>query len=269
MQATRRIQPTGPVAPVPPKEATDFLGLPFQAMPVPQAARYISANALGGDGFWYVVTPNVDHMVRMTREPVLKPLYERSKLILNDSRIIELLASWDKLDLPASPGADVVQRLFAKEIDPDEPVVVVGCTASEITALKAKFGLSDVRWHDAPMGLRRNPEAIQRAADFMADNPARFHFLCVGSPQQEMIAQAASEHGGVTGVGLCCGASIDFLTGKSRRAPEWMREMRLEWFYRLTNEPHRLTKRYLVDGPKIFRLWWADRKRRKARAAAV
>lgn len=244
--------------------AINFLGLPFQAMQTRNAARHIAGNALGGGGFWYVVTPNVDHMVRLSREPELRELYEESGLILNDSRILELLARWDKLDLPASPGADVVNALFAREVDPEEPVVVIGCTASEITALKAKFGLSDVRWHDAPMGLRRNPEAISKAAQFMADNPARFHFICVGSPQQEMVAVAAREHGGVQGVGLCCGASLDFLTGKSRRAPEWMRRSRLEWLHRLTNEPQRMAKRYLFDGPKVFGLWQADRKRRKA-----
>lgn len=246
--------------------AIPFLGLPFQAMPTRQAARYIAANALGSDNFWYVVTPNVDHMVRLSREPGLRPLYDTSGLILNDSRILELLGKWDGLDLPASPGADIVQTLFAREVDQDEPVVVIGCTASEITALKARFGLSDVRWHDAPMGLRKNPDAIQRAAKFMADNPSRFHFLCVGSPQQEMVAIAAREHGGVQGVGICCGASVDFLTGKSRRAPEWMRRFRLEWLHRLTNEPQRMVKRYLLDGPKIFSIWRKDRKQRQAQA---
>ncbi|MEE2878702.1 MAG: WecB/TagA/CpsF family glycosyltransferase [Pseudomonadota bacterium] len=244
--------------------STEFLGLPFQAMQTRQAARQIAAHALEADGFWYVVTPNVDHMVRLSREPDLRPLYDGAGMILNDSRILELLAKWDKLDLPASPGADVVQTLFEREIDPEEPVVVVGCTASEITALKAKFGLSDVRWHDAPMGLRKNPEAIRKAAEFMAANRARFHFICVGSPQQEMVAIAASELGGVSGVGLCCGASLDFLTGKSRRAPDWVRQARLEWLHRLTSEPQRLAKRYLLDGPRIFSLWRSDRRKRRS-----
>lgn len=246
--------------------ATQFLGLPFQPMETRDAAHHIAARALGSEGFWYVVTPNVDHMVRLNREPDLRSVYEQSGLILNDSRILELLASWEKLALPASPGADIVQRIFEHELEPDEPVVVIGCTASEITALKAKFGLSDVRWHDAPMGLRHNPDAIRAAAKFMAENPARFHFLCVGSPQQEMVAIAAREHGGVQGVGICCGASIDFLTGKSRRAPNWIRKYRLEWLHRLTSEPKRMVKRYLIDGPKIFGIWTRDRKARKTHA---
>ena len=264
MQNSQTMTPLEVEPTAPDTGATEFLGLPFQAMKTRDAARHIALNARGGDGFWYVVTPNVDHVVRMEREPELEPLYRSSGLILNDSRILELLASWEKMDLPASPGADIVQTLFERELEQDEPVVVIGCTASEITALKARFGLSDVRWHDAPMGLKNNPDAIRAAADFMADNPARFHFLCVGSPQQEMVAMAAYERGGVSGVGLCCGASIDFLTGRTRRAPEWMRKYRLEWLHRLTSEPGRMVKRYLVDGPKIFGIWRRDRKARKA-----
>ena len=266
MQASRTALQQGLGAPEPRRDSTEFLGLPFQAMQTRQAARQIAAHTLESDRFWYVVTPNVDHMVRLSRQPDLRSLYDGAGMILNDSRILELLAKWDKLDLPASPGADVVQALFEREIDPEEPVVVVGCTASEITALKAKFGLSDVRWHDAPMGLRKNPEAIRKAAEFMATNKARFHFICVDSPQQEMVATAARELGTVTGVGICCGASLDFLTGKSRRAPEWMRRARLEWLHRLTNEPQRMAKRYIIDGPKIFSLWLADRRQRRERA---
>ncbi|RIJ23822.1 glycosyltransferase [Henriciella barbarensis] len=247
-------------------EPVTFLGLEFQPRTARQAARSIAARALGADSFWYVVTPNVDHMVRLQREEALRTLYDEADLILNDSRILELLARVEGIDLPASPGADIVQQLFEREVDSDEPVVVIGCTASEISALKARFGLSDVRWHDPPMGLRNKPEAVKAAAEFMARNPSRFHFLCVGSPQQEMVALAAKQLGNVQGVGLCCGASLDFLTGRTKRAPEWMRRFRLEWLHRLTSEPQRMFKRYLIDGPKIFGIWRQDRKRRRQAA---
>lgn len=47
------------------------------------------------------------------------------------------------------------------------------------------------------------------------------------------------------------GAAFDFVTGKIRRAPKWMRDMGLEWFYRLIQEPKRLWRRYLM-GNSIF-----------------
>lgn len=56
------------------------------------------------------------------------------------------------------------------------------------------------------------------------------------------------------GLTLCCGASINFLTGVERRAPQWMQRLSLEWLYRLLQNPRRLARRYLVRGPQIVRL---------------
>jgi UDP-N-acetyl-D-mannosaminuronic acid transferase (WecB/TagA/CpsF family) len=80
--------------------------------------------------------------------------------------------------------------------------------------------------------------------------------LAIGSPQQEIIAQRLKERGIARGLALCVGASINFLTGIEKRAPLWMREAGLEWLYRLTKNPRRLWKRYLVRGPKIFLFLW-------------
>jgi exopolysaccharide biosynthesis WecB/TagA/CpsF family protein len=102
------------------------------------------------------------------------------------------------------------------------------------------------------MGLRNKPEAIAACAEFVARNPSRFVFLCVGSPQQEMVAAAIAARTDTAGIGLCCGASLDFLGGKAARAPLWMRRARLEWLHRLISEPGRLARRYLVQGPKIL-----------------
>jgi len=113
------------------------------------------------------------------------------------------------------------------------------------------------------MGLRKNLKAVQQCADFVAQNPARFTFICVGSPQQEMIAKACLRRGDCEGVGLCVGASLDFLAGKVARAPKWMQNLRIEWLHRLLCEPGRMWKRYLVDGPKIIFLWLEWRKAQK------
>jgi N-acetylglucosaminyldiphosphoundecaprenol N-acetyl-beta-D-mannosaminyltransferase len=60
------------------------------------------------------------------------------------------------------------------------------------------------------------------------------------------------------------GAAFDFHVGKLKRAPVWMQEHGLEWFYRLVHEPKRLWRRYLVNGPMFFwnaGLEWAGLKR--------
>ena len=50
------------------------------------------------------------------------------------------------------------------------------------------------------------------------------------------------------------GAAFDFHTGRIAQAPEWMRECGLEWFFRLTMEPRRLWRRYLLYGAEFVAL---------------
>jgi N-acetylglucosaminyldiphosphoundecaprenol N-acetyl-beta-D-mannosaminyltransferase len=238
-----------------------FLGFDFAPLGLAGALAHLSRTASAAKDFSFVVTPNVDHRVRLEGDPSLWPLYAQAGLVLNDSRIFERLAKFDGLDLPASPGADLVAGLFETVIARDEPVTVIGTRAEDIDAIRARFGLTHLVWHDAPQGLRKNPQAIAEAAAFLAAHPARFHFLCVGSPQQEMIAAEALARGDVKGIGLCCGASLDFLSGRTARAPAFLQRAGLEWLHRMLSEPGRLVRRYLVEGPAIFSIWWRQRKK--------
>lgn len=231
-----------------------FLNSAFDKIGLDVAVRRITERPAQAP-FAFVVTPNVDHLVRLEKDTVLARLYAQAWLTVCDSRVLELLGRVSGETIQIAPGSDLTENLFEHHIDPHETVTVIGATADVIEAVKTRYGLTDVRWHEPPMGLRHNAEAIAECAQFVADNPARFVFVCVGSPQQELVAEACLDHGGCTGVGLCVGASLDFLGGKARRAPRWMQAARLEWLHRLVLEPRRMWKRYLVDGPKIFFLW--------------
>jgi N-acetylglucosaminyldiphosphoundecaprenol N-acetyl-beta-D-mannosaminyltransferase len=246
---------------------TYFLDMEFDPLNAEEAARSIAMRARKLGPFAYVATPNVDHMVRLDKQPGLMPLYDDAWLNLCDSRILEAFANASYLDLPAAPGTDVVENLFRDHIRPGEPVVVIGGTQILIDRLRERFGLKDVRWFDAPLGLKDDPAARAACVRFIRENPAPFVFLAVGSPQQELIAREARIAGDCAGVAICCGASLEFLTGITARAPQWMRAHRLEWLYRLAAEPGRLWKRYLIDGPRIFLVW--HRWRTQARPASA
>jgi N-acetylglucosaminyldiphosphoundecaprenol N-acetyl-beta-D-mannosaminyltransferase len=210
--------------------------------------------------FGYLVTPNVDILVRLNDNPAIQYLFDDAWACVNDSRIVQTLGSLSGLTLPACPGSDLTKRLFEEVIDPDEPVVIIGGAQNVVESIQAKFGLTNMRWHCPPMGLRTNPEAIAAAAQFCADHPARFVFLCVGNPQQEMVAHAIKMRGDCKGLGLCVGASLEFLAGTRARAPQVVQWLRLEWLFRLLNEPKTLWRRYILEGPKIFKIWQSWRK---------
>jgi exopolysaccharide biosynthesis WecB/TagA/CpsF family protein len=244
----------------------DFLGVAFTLADADALVRRLTEEADARRPFRYVVTPNVDNVVKAHREAdIYGPLYRDAWLAACDSRIVQLLARWSGLDLPVTPGSELTERLFAEVIRPDEPVTIIGGDAAVVDALRARFGLTDLRWHDPPMGLRHKPDAIAQAAAFIAAQGSRFVFLAIGNPQQVMVAHAAQSRGDATGVALCIGASLDFLAGKVARAPRWMQDARLEWLFRLASEPKRLWRRYLVEGPEVFLIW---RRWLKTRAGA-
>ena len=56
------------------------------------------------------------------------------------------------------------------------------------------------------------------------------------------------------------GASIDFAAGNVKRAPKWMSSHGLEWLFRITQDPKRMFKRYIIDDMKVFKLAWKYRK---------
>lgn len=236
-------------------QSYEFLGTSFIPLTLEQTQDYIAKRSPSAE-FKYVVTPNVDHIVRLWKDTeVYKPLYNGAWLSVCDSRILEVLAKLSSIPLSPVPGSDLTARLFHKEIKADEPVNVIGGDDEIIATMKRDFGLTNLNQHEPPWGLKNKPDAIAACADFVATHPARFTFICVGSPQQEMVAQAIEARSDCVGVGLCVGASLEFLTGRIKRAPLWMQKMRIEWLHRLASEPKRLWKRYLLDGPKIFLIW--------------
>lgn len=248
----------------------DFIGVTFDPLTPMQTlarAKWVTAD----HGFRYIVTPNVDHLVRNAKEPeIFGPLYNSSWLSVCDSRILELLAKVSGIPLKAVPGSDLTQQLFDNVITRDDVINVIGADAEIIEKVKSLYGFKDINHYEPPFGLRHKPDEVAATAEFIAKHPARYTFICVGSPQQEMVAKAALERGDCRGLGLCVGASLDFLAGRVKRAPLWMQNARLEWLYRLGSEPKRLWKRYLIEGPKIFVLWikWSLKKDKSTKPSA-
>ena len=129
-----------------------------------------------------------------------------------------------------------------------------------LTVLIRRYRLSLPAHCDPPFGFERDPAALETVVRFVIDHPARLVFLALGSPKQEILAAAIKASNRAVGLGLCIGASLDFLTGAQRRAPRWMQLAGLEWLYRLLSEPRRLARRYLLDAPRIIGLLLRERR---------
>ena len=77
-------------------------------------------------------------------------------------------------------------------------------------------------------------------------------FMGLGCPKQENWMWAHRDR--LKAVMLGVGASFDFYAGNVRESPEWLGKLGLEWLFRLTQEPQRLWRRYLILNPRFTRL---------------
>ena len=239
-----------------------LLGLDFEARDAEAALALLSARD-AATPFAYLVTPNADHLVRLARDPGrYGPLYRDAAWRLMDSQVVARAARAMGLAAPpVVPGSDLTARLLEEVVRPDEPVAVLGGGPGTVQAVARRFGLRRVMHHEPPMGFDADPAAFARAVDFIAGSGARFSFLCVGSPRQELVARAVLAKGGATGTALCVGASLLFLSGEERRAPALVQRAGMEWAWRLARDPKRLARRYLIDDPAILALLWRERRR--------
>jgi exopolysaccharide biosynthesis WecB/TagA/CpsF family protein len=218
-------------------------------------ARFLPvASTFGKDRYGFVVTPNVDHLIRCYEDPKFRGLYAAASFVLMDSRFAARIIRLVKgVQLPICTGSDLTEALLSSVIQPDDRIVLIGATNEQARLVAQKYGLRDLRHHNPPMGFIRDAAAVESCLEFVEKNgPFRFCFLAVGSPQQEVVAHALQTRGIARGLALCVGASLDFLTGAEQRAPRWMQQAGVEWLYRLLQNPRRLARRYLVRGPQFF-----------------
>lgn len=232
-------------------DRTEFLGVEFDRLTEQQVIdrlRLVTAET----PFNYIVTPNVDHMVRLhgkDNEAAVAAAYDSASLCVCDSRILAALARFHGIRLPVVTGSDLTAALLEDVLQTGDRVAVVGGNPAIVERLASRYPGIDFVHHCPPMGLRHDRKAQAAAARFVAQAQCRFIFFAVGSPQQELIAAQVA---GGTGFGLCIGAALEFLTGDQIRAPLAFRKTGMEWAYRLASDPRRLWRRYLVEGPKIF-----------------
>lgn len=229
-----------------------LLGLDFADMDADASAAWLAARPADAP-FGYVVTPNADHLVRVGGDPALAAVYRGALLRLMDSRVVAGFARRLGLAVPqVATGSDLTERLIRRHVQPGERVTIIGMRPEHLPRLMQRCGLAPPQHFNPPMGFWRDPAALAEAVAFAVSHPARFTFLAVGSPQQELLAAAIAATGAATGVGLCIGASLEFLAGVEQRAPAWMQQAGIEWAYRLSQNPKRMASRYFVRSPQVF-----------------
>ncbi len=237
----------------------EFLGIEFSNLSYPAVLAELDRLSRQ-EHFSVVVTPNVDHVVMLHdgKDQIVKDqfreAYQVAAVRLCDSRILQLLAKLKGIELKVVTGSDLTALLFRSGHLDGKRVAIIGADEAMLAELKARFVAIDLIQHIPPMGVLKNPKAMDEIEEFIASQGCNYVLFAIGAPQSEIIANRCLNAHRSKGVALCVGASIEFVLGRKARAPVWMQKAHLEWAFRLISEPRRLWRRYLVSGPRIFRL---------------
>ena len=219
----------------------------------------------------FVITPNVDHIVKVQVDAGLQMAYKQASLVVTDGKPVMWAARLLGVNIPSTvPGSDLVPAIFDYTENKKMPLTVFLLGAMPGVADRAKANIQ-TQWPTVKVvgtlspdfGFDKNAQDSIAICQVINQTGAQLLVIGLGAPKQELWVTQYSSYLQVK-VALCVGATIDFLAGEKARAPIWMRKLGLEWLHRMLTEPRRLAKRYIVDAvvfPKlVLKEWLLKRK---------
>ena len=207
----------------------------------------------------YVVTPNVDHIVRLEKDEELQKVYKNASLILTDGKPLIWISKWYKTPIKEKiSGSDLFPRVCQLAANKNYTMYLLGAaegvadTAAR-NLMKKYPGLNIVGTYSPPFGFEKNEQEMNKIKTQIQDVHPDILIVGLGCPKQEKFMYYHCKELGVP-ISFGLGASIDFEAGNIKQAPKWMSNHGLEWLYRFSKEPKRLFKRYFVDDLKIIQV---------------
>lgn len=201
------------------------------------------------------VVINASKVNLMESDPGLREIVNACPLINADGASIVWAAK--KLGVPLTErvtGIDLFQRLVELAPERGWGVYLFGAKEEVVQRVRAIFeehhpGIRIVGCRNGYFTEAEEPGIV---AD-MAASGADLMFVAFSSPKKEYWVHKYLDEIGIPFV-MGVGGSFDVVAGVTDRAPEWMQEHGLEWFYRFVQEPRRLWKRYVVGNAKFVAL---------------
>lgn len=207
----------------------------------------------------YVVAINVDVVIKIEEDPYLKEITDKADMVLVDGVPLVWIAKAHKKPVKEKvSGSDLVPKLCETAAQKGYSIFILG--GKDGVAAQAQKKLEEtypdiriVGTYAPPIGFEEDAAQLAKVNELISQASPDLLIACLGCPKQEkFIYENIGSYD--ARVSVCAGATVDFLAGNVKRAPKWMSDHGLEWFYRFTQEPGRLFKRYFIDDMKIIRL---------------
>lgn len=229
-----------------------FMGTRMHAWSMKETVEEIRSRIKFGLFTQHVVV-NVAKLVNMGRDKDLKRSVESCDIINIDGMGVVFGARFLGFDIQERvAGVDLFLNLLQMSSAEKFPVFMLGAEQGvleeAVVKLKKRFPDLVIAGHHHGYFWDDEEDVVRR----IKNSGAKLLFVAISSPKKENFISRWSSELGVDFV-MGVGGTFDVIAGKSKRAPEFMQKIGMEWFYRLIQEPRRMWKRYLYTN-SIFAL---------------
>lgn len=207
----------------------------------------------------YVVAINVDVVMKIEQDSYLKKITDGADMVLVDGKPLIWVSKLHKKPIKEKvSGSDLVPKLCERAAEKGYSIFILGgqdgvANQAKKNLEKKHSGIKIVGTYAPPFGFEKDQSELDRINKMITEAHPDILIGCLGCPKQEKwIFENYQKYDAK--VSICAGATVDFLAGNVKRAPRWMSDHGLEWFYRFLQEPKRMFKRYFVDDVKIVGL---------------
>lgn len=207
----------------------------------------------------YVVAINVDVVMKIENDPVLKRIVDEADMVLVDGKPLIWISKMHGNPVKAKiSGSDLVPLLMQVAAEKGYSVFLIGGKEGIAEQAKKRIerkheNIRVVGAYAPPFGFEKDEAELKKINEMIAAVHPDLLIACFGCPKQEKWVYENYQKYDAK-VSICAGATVDFLAGNVKRAPRWMSEHGLEWFYRFLQEPKRMFRRYFIDDVKILSL---------------
>ncbi len=209
-----------------------------------------------------VFTPNVDHLMTLRKDPEFRAAYAQADYRVCDSQVLLYASRFLGKPLQAKiSGSDLLGE-FCKYHSHHDKMKIFLLGGAEGVASKAQENLNArygralvVGAHSPSFGFEHNEQECQEILARIRASGANVLVVGVGAPKQEKWIVKYRDQLPTIDIFMGLGATLDFEAGNKPRSPKIMSTLGLEWLHRLSTEPRRLWKRYLLkDMPFLWLL---------------
>lgn len=244
-----------------------FMNIMIDNVTAQEAVDY-AEQCIENDQHIYVVTPNVDHIVKLQQNTKFLAAYEKAGLVAVDGTPIMVVAKMYKTPLKEKiTGPVLTEGIIEMAAKNGYSVFFLGAGegVGEKAAMNllAKYpGFHYAGYYSPPFGFEKDEEERKHIINTVNNSQANIVVAGMGSPKTEIFLSEIFQSLNCQ-VSLSVGAAIDFFAGTVKRCPKWINKIGMEWFYRFLKEPKRMFRRYFVDDIAFIGLIIKYRKRRR------